>query len=64
MSNSEICHEVAKRFEADLEWNLEYIDLIDGDTFESAQDGSMNIRAVIAAKLGEIRLIDNMKITA
>lgn len=61
-SNHLITVEVAKRFRTDQEWQLEYFDLIDGISFLPAKDDSHSVRAVVAAKLGEIRLIDNMKI--
>lgn len=61
-SNHLIAVEVAKRFSTDQEWQLEYFDLIDAISFLPATEGSHSVRAVVAAKLGGIRLIDNMKI--
>lgn len=42
---------------------LEYIALVNEQTFESAQNWDEPVRALVAARVGEVRLIDNEKLT-
>ena len=63
ISNEEILATIKDRFQEDSEWSLEYFDLIDPKSFKPIGFVKpSNVRAVIAAKLGEIRLLDNLKI--
>ena len=57
-----IKEEVRLKFEADAEWNLEYFEVIDPQTFDPITVWAGPCRAVVAAHLGEIRLIDNIAI--
>lgn len=43
---------------------LEYLDIVNAQTFESCRAGMLNdeIFAVVAAKVGEVRLIDNCRV--
>lgn len=62
-SNEEILATIKNRFQEDSEWSLEYFDLIDPRLFKPIGFCKpSNVRAVIAANLGEIRLLDNLKI--
>ncbi|GAB5538551.1 MAG: pantoate--beta-alanine ligase [Salibacteraceae bacterium] len=65
MSIEAIKFEVASWFKADQEWNLEYFEIIEPATFQKASEESEPpLRAIIAASLGVVRLIDNMAIKA
>ena len=55
--------QIRDKFESDSEWNLEYFELIDPNTFEPISHWSEPCRAIVAAHLGEIRLIDNISIS-
>jgi pantoate--beta-alanine ligase len=39
---------------------LDYAEIIDGDSFEIADDSTENCRAIVAGWINGIRLIDNM----
>lgn len=61
----EIIGKVGQTFCSDIEWKLEYFDIIDEETFSSSKWlKNTGQRAIISAYLGDIRLIDNMKVTA
>lgn len=58
-SPEEMRNEIHERFEtSDL--NLAYINFVDVDTFEEVTSWSENTRGFIAAKCGEIHLLDNL----
>lgn len=62
-SNAEILASIKVRFLEDEEWSLEYFDLINPLSFQSiGLEKPTDVRAVIAAKLLEVRLLDNLKI--
>ncbi|MEX2597509.1 MAG: pantoate--beta-alanine ligase [Salibacteraceae bacterium] len=56
--------EVKNMIEATDTLRLEYFDMVDPDTFESVTDShpKHNVRALIAAYAGDVRLIDNLKL--
>ena len=63
LANSEIIATVKSQFLEDQEWSLEYFDLINPRTFEPIGDKKpKHVRAVIACKLGDVRLLDNIEV--
>ena len=63
-SISQIKDEVQSWFNADAAWNLEYFDVVNADTFETESNASaQNLRVMIAAEIGTVRLIDNLAIS-
>ena len=61
----EIKDSIEKLFSSDDELELEYFEIVNPDTFEAIDfNSAKNARALVAAKLGHVRLIDNMKITS
>lgn len=61
-SLSEALHQIRTELNADPKLTLEYIECIDGQTFESCEswNDSTEITCCIAAYVGDIRLIDNI----
>lgn len=61
LSVQDILTNVKQHFMNDSEWDLEYFDIIDAKSFQPIRfDTSSSVRGVVAAKLGGVRLIDNM----
>lgn len=52
----------AKKMIEDSSLELEYLDVIDPDTFETVEDWRPGCRACVAANCGNVRLIDNMEV--
>jgi pantoate--beta-alanine ligase len=50
------------RAEISPEAKLEYLELVDADSFEPTEPGSSKAALIVAAKVGEVRLIDNVYI--
>jgi pantoate--beta-alanine ligase len=50
------------RAEISPEAKLEYLELVDADSFEPTEPGSTKAALIVAAKVGEVRLIDNVYI--
>ncbi len=61
----EIKDSIEKHFSSDDEWELEYFEMVNPDTFETIDsNATKHARALVAATLGKVRLIDNMKVTS
>jgi pantoate--beta-alanine ligase len=50
------------RAEISPEAKLEYLELVDADSFEPTEPGSSKAALIVAAKVGQVRLIDNVYI--
>jgi pantoate--beta-alanine ligase len=50
------------RAEISPEAKLEYLELVDADSFEPTEPGLTKAALIVAAKVGEVRLIDNVYI--
>jgi pantoate--beta-alanine ligase len=50
------------RAEISPEAKLEYLELVDADSFEPTEPGSTKAALIVAAKVGQVRLIDNVYI--
>ena len=43
-------------------FTLDYLELIDEETFTTPTDASVNVRVIIAGWINQVRLIDNMPV--